>query len=794
MAARQGICAATRIELPARFLWRAYRQVLGRASVPAQSPLDKSPLAWRLMRLLPGLLGDPVYAPLARFLRAGRRRRAAPAAVPAPGRPVRPVPALPRRLARRLGRRRRRAGAAGAARRSRCRPSSAGRRPSGASCSPGSTSASAPACGRWCSSASWPRWRRPTRRPRRCRAASSSSAPATCRCRRCRRFAALAQRCQVLMAVPNPCRYHWADIIQGRELLRIGAPAPSAAPRPRPRRRAARGHAPACPSAARRLGRAGPRLRAPARRLRRRAGRAGALCRRPGRPVRRRATATTTLLQQVQARIRDLVPLAEHPPAEARAADRSIVFHVAHGALREVEILHDQLLRLLADPPGGRPLNPRDIIVMVPAIDTFAPAIEAVFGQHGIGDARHIPYSIADLKERDRNPLLLAVEWLLRLPQQRCTFSEVRSLLDVPAVAARFGLQADELPRLTRWMDAAGIRWGLNGGQRAGLGLDACGEQNTWLFGLRRMLLGYASGSGAGPAAADATAWSGIEPCAEVGGLEASIAGSLASLLERLTAWWNEASAPATPAQWAAALPSAGRRFPGADRRVRAADGALAARVARPLARSLRGRRLRRRSGAARRRPRGLAGRGRRAAAGAALQGRRGDLLQPAADALDTVRGGLPARHERRRLSALGRPQRLRPDGAARPVAPRRPLAAQRRPPADARRAARRAPPALPELERPQRTRQRRAAAFGARLAAARLPRRRLAGRGGGAVGAHHRASAAAVQPALFRRCDAGRRPVHPCARVARGALAARPGHDCRRRGRRASSPTRTCR
>jgi exodeoxyribonuclease V gamma subunit len=55
-------------------------------------------------------------------------------------------------------------------------------------------------------------------------------------------------------------------------------------------------------------------------------------------------------------RIRDLVPLAEHAARGAgRAADRSIVFHLAHSAQREVEILHDQLLDLLANPPGGRP-------------------------------------------------------------------------------------------------------------------------------------------------------------------------------------------------------------------------------------------------------------------------------------------------------------------------------------------------------------------------------------------------------------------------------------------------------
>ncbi|MEY8879275.1 MAG: exodeoxyribonuclease V subunit gamma, partial [Leptothrix sp. (in: b-proteobacteria)] len=68
LAAQAGICAATRVELPGRFLWRAYRQVLGREAVPAQSPLDKLPLTWRLMALLPTLLDRPGFEPLAGFL------------------------------------------------------------------------------------------------------------------------------------------------------------------------------------------------------------------------------------------------------------------------------------------------------------------------------------------------------------------------------------------------------------------------------------------------------------------------------------------------------------------------------------------------------------------------------------------------------------------------------------------------------------------------------------------------------------------------------------------------------
>ena len=40
-----GVCAATKVELPSRFLWRTYRQVLGADVVPRDSPLDKVPMA-----------------------------------------------------------------------------------------------------------------------------------------------------------------------------------------------------------------------------------------------------------------------------------------------------------------------------------------------------------------------------------------------------------------------------------------------------------------------------------------------------------------------------------------------------------------------------------------------------------------------------------------------------------------------------------------------------------------------------------------------------------------------------
>ncbi|WP_119153033.1 exodeoxyribonuclease V subunit gamma [Caldimonas tepidiphila] len=543
MAASHGVCAAARVELPARFLWRSYRQVLGRESVPPLSPLDETPLTWRLMRLLPQLLERPEFAPLARFLAGGDLGRRLQ---------------LAQRLADLYDQYQvHRADWLGAW--------AAGQdllaRGNG-------EAAECPEDQRWQPLL----WRellaeldeaqrlavRPGIHQRFLAALESGAPPAEPVARRVVVFGmsqlpmqmleglhALSRHAQVLLAVPNPCQFHWGDIIEGRELLR--------AQRRRQQQRGERDLA--AVSLEEMHAHANPLLAAWGRQGRDFVRQLDAFD--DAQAARQRFGLTRidlfdtepggTLLAQVQGAIRDLMPLAEHPRTAPDAAERSIVFHVAHSAQREVEVLHDQLLALLADPPDREalgPLKPRDIVVMVPDIDTFAPAIRAVFGQYGRSDPRHIPFDIADLQQRGNQPLLVALEWLLRLPQQRCRLAEIRDLLDVPAVAARFGVHEDELPRLSQWMAGAGVRWGLHREHRADLGLAACGEQNTWAFGLRRMLLGYASGAGA--------SWQGIEAYGEVGGLEAAVAGSLVALVEALMRWRALAVQPATPAEWAA--------------------------------------------------------------------------------------------------------------------------------------------------------------------------------------------------------------------------------------------------
>ncbi len=539
LAEETGICAATQLRLPARQLWEAYRAMLGRDSVPPVSAFDKGPLTWRLMRLLPALLDDDVFGPLRHFLGDG-------------------CPERRLQLASRLadlydqyqvyradwlddwacGRDVLR-GARGDT-----VPLAPDQRWQGALWR--AVVASVPEPERLLGRASvHTRFVQACERgdppraplPRRLVVFGISSLPYQV----LQALAALARHTQVLLAVPNPCRYHWGDIIDGRDLLRAAR-----------RRQQLKNnldlaqvpledlHAHSHPLLASwgRQGRDFIRMLDEFDEAGQAAGDDGNA---PMRVDLFSEDEGGTLLEQVQAAIRDLLPPADHPQCPPPPHDRSIEFHVAHSVQREVEVLHDRLLAMFAE-PRERPLRPRDVVVMVPDIDVFTAAIHAVFGQHRKSDARHIPFAIGDVNDRSVNPLLVALEWLLRLPQQRCRQSEVRDLLDVPALAQRFGLREDDLPVLGAWIEGAGVRWGLDLPHRAGLGLAPAGEQNAWIFGLRRMLLGYASGDG--------HAYNGIEAYGEVGGLDAALAGSLAQLVEALLAWREILAAPRTPAAW----------------------------------------------------------------------------------------------------------------------------------------------------------------------------------------------------------------------------------------------------
>ena len=164
----------------------------------------------------------------------------------------------------------------------------------------------------------------------------------------------------------------------------------------------------------------------------------------------------------------------------------SIHIHRCHGPQREVEVLHDQLRDMLARMPG---LNPRDIVVMMPKVSTYAPYIHAIFTRDE--ETSRIPYQISDQTLADQSTLLTSFDTLLGLSGSRFTLSEVLSLLEVPAVQKAFAMTQDDFDILRGWLAESGIRWGRDAAHRMQHGLPAYHEY-SWSFGLDRLLAGYA--------------------------------------------------------------------------------------------------------------------------------------------------------------------------------------------------------------------------------------------------------------------------------------------------------------
>ncbi|MDT8407038.1 MAG: exodeoxyribonuclease V subunit gamma [Methylococcales bacterium] len=561
-----GIMAAVRLQLPSTFTWQAYRAVLG-ASLPTQQPLAKPLLRWRLYRLLPKLVTQPEFTALAhclgpeasslkRFRLAGQLAdlfdqyqmyradwladwqegtdvlQQAHLSAPVPE-AQRWQPALWRAVLADLG--------TNLASRAQIHQTflqqlaSLEQRPEGL--------------------------------PRRVMVFGVSAMPSQI----LEVLAGLGRFCQVLVFVHNPCRYYWADLIEGKALF-------NTARRRQPHKTGLNLDDPGLLTA--------PLL---------------AAWGQQGRDYIRMLDAfdeqvryrdwhwpeqkidlfqdygdhpdQRSLLERLQQSVLDLETLPQ-TPAMLITLDDSICLHSTHSRQREVEILHDQLLAMFEQAAAqGQPLAPEDIMVMTPDIDAYAPHIDAVFGALDANDSRFIPYRLTNILQRGRQPILLALEHLLNLPNARYTVSDALALLDVAALRARFDLNSQALPKLRQWLTEAGVRWGLDAVQRRQIvnGLPEQLDTNSWRFGLERMLLGYAVGAG--------QAFAGIEPYPEIGGLEAVWLGSLIDLVNTLERYQQQLSQAHSSTDWQTLLTALLADFfqPDSDTDQRVLDHALTA-------------------------------------------------------------------------------------------------------------------------------------------------------------------------------------------------------------------------
>ncbi len=557
-----GICAATRMELPGSYLWQVYRSVLGADAVPPHMPFDKASLLWRLMRLLPQLaFSEPLYAPLARYLQDGSDGRrlyqlaqqiadvfdgyqsyradwltdwaeGLDALRAHDGKPLdlaedqRWQSSLWRALRADVGEELAEASRASvhALFMQRLAERAAGAAPFGVP-------------------------------PRIVVFGISSLSMQTVEA-----LALLGQTSQVLMLVQNPCQYFWGDIVEGHDQLRQQLRRRQQA---KPQRAIAAqpglfdevsAHTVTHPLLAS-WGKQGRDYLHLLDGFDRVEDYRGKVTRVDAFVDPATLSAQPSQLAQLQSAILNLEPLPGAPVA-LPLGDASITLICTHSAQREVEVLHDSLLAWLEADPA---LQPRDIMVMVPDMETFAPHLHAVFGRFARGQARHIPYSVADTTAR-QSPVVQALEQLLRLPSARVSLVDWLGLFEVSAIRKRFGVTPADIAQLQGWLASAGVRWGLDASHRQSWGLSADQpdlDQNTWAFGLRRLLLGYAVGPG--------DAWAGTLPQAAISSLDAALVSHLLDWVDAMTLTLSELLDEQTPEQWCVLMAAVVQRFFEAD-------------------------------------------------------------------------------------------------------------------------------------------------------------------------------------------------------------------------------------
>ncbi len=244
---------------------------------------------------------------------------------------------------------------------------------------------------------------------------------------------------------------------------------------------------------------------------------------------------------------------ANHAPAyderasrHLAAGDRTLQVHACHGPARQIDVLREVLVGMLQDDPT---LEPRDVLVMCPDIETYAPLISAGFGlTTPDGHPAHtLRVKLADRALTSTNPLLAVAGALLRLAGGRVTAADVLDLAASEPCRRRFGFTDEELDRVSRWVARAGVRWGIDAEARSAFAMEGF-PHNTWRTGLDRILLGVAMSGD------DHRHLGRGLPLDDVASSEIDLAGRLAELVDRLDATLTGLTRARTVAEWAGRL------------------------------------------------------------------------------------------------------------------------------------------------------------------------------------------------------------------------------------------------
>ena len=201
--------------------------------------------------------------------------------------------------------------------------------------------------------------------------------------------------------------------------------------------------------------------------------------------------AENTLLHRVQQDVRNK---GERGP-DLKVVDDSIQFHSCHSAMREIEVVRDLILKWFKEHSKSQP---RDVQVLIPDFETYAPFIETVFRFKDHNPL--IPCVMSQQPPMSAGAVGAAFIRLLRINESRLTAPEVMELLALDPIREAFHLTVDDTAAIRLLVNKAGIRWGRDRKYLGSLlGEGTIPDTVTWRRGLDRMLAGWALGRTAKP-------------------------------------------------------------------------------------------------------------------------------------------------------------------------------------------------------------------------------------------------------------------------------------------------------
>jgi exodeoxyribonuclease V gamma subunit len=183
-----------------------------------------------------------------------------------------------------------------------------------------------------------------------------------------------------------------------------------------------------------------------------------------------------SLLQKIQYDIFNNETDGRFPLSTADLSDGSLTIYSNYTIANEVESLYHYLVHLVDHYKAN--ISPRDIVVMVSDVDSYAPYIKAVF------DNAPYPFrfKIADVSLTQGDNIYSALQQVLKLNEQNFTSESVMQLLDSAYIRKRFRIT--DVERLRVLVHEANIRFGMDGRREDETYLV------SWTYGLKRMMYG----------------------------------------------------------------------------------------------------------------------------------------------------------------------------------------------------------------------------------------------------------------------------------------------------------------